>query len=69
MVVHRSQLDPKYYDDEASKFVLMSTKARLSFPDRASVASRSVREGDFDDGATARSRIPPAARRVSGSGA
>jgi hypothetical protein len=53
-VVHRSQLDPKFYDDEASKFVLMSSKAKLAFsgdgeeslggPDAAASVASGARE-------------------------
>ena len=59
-VVHRSQLDPKFYDDEASKYVLMSSKARLAFPSGTSVVD--------GDGASVSAGAPRASTRRRGAG-
>ena len=66
VVVHRSQLDPKFYDDTASKFVLMSTKARgVSFATEgggSSMGQRSV-AGDGGGLGDGNSRVSGSSRR------
>lgn len=54
VVVHRSQQDPKYYDEDESKHVLLSTKARLATPlNHGSLPGGSViGGGEFHDGSS-----------------
>jgi hypothetical protein len=51
LVMHRSQQDPKYHEDGASKYVLVSTKARLPQPAYSHAGSVAGGGDEDDDGA------------------